>query len=144
MGVLIPTVTKNAEWHQGGDPPRPIPSSNNIDYFVKGVFMQNPTEIPSNLGHNLAVEYSNRGFNTFLSLWRFGEDDQMYTNYSRDCLLRIQENNMKVFAGYTQEALDVLTAYPELDDALTGFIMPDEPDMLKSENPDLAAILGWL
>lgn len=97
--------------------------------FTFGVWMQDPGTIYN--GKTNAQNYKDIGINTFLGLWAWPSEHNMYSGYAVDAMQALKDAGLIVYAGNDQAAVDWINARPEFADTIAGYILGDEPDMNK-------------
>jgi hypothetical protein len=95
--------------------------------LVFGVWLQSPDDYYNGLTG--AQNYKALGVNTFMGLWNWPSETDMYPGYAVASMQAIKDADMKVYAGMGQEAVDWITGHPEFDDIFLGYLLGDEPDM---------------
>jgi hypothetical protein len=122
-----------------------IPASLSNRSFVFGVWLQEPATTYN--GKTLAQNYSEIGINTFIDLWSWPEETDMYAGYALDSMQALKDAGMNVYAGNNEAAVNWINAHPEFWNIFKGYVLGDEPDMLRDSGvPQQAAAntpLAW-
>ena len=105
--------------------------------FTLGVWLQSPETIHN--GKTVAQNYKDIGINTFVGLWEWPGERNMYTGYAQASMQALKNAGMKVYAdaqsrnasGAVVKTIDWINAHPEFSSTLVGYSLGDEPDMNK-------------
>jgi hypothetical protein len=110
--------------------------------FTFGVWLQSPETIGPNNKTN-AQNYKEIGINTFIGLWHWPDEVDMYQGYALASMQELKNTNMTVYAGSNQAAINWINAHPEFSKTLVGYILGDEADMMKVNQVSTGDTWEW-
>lgn len=121
------------------------PASLSDRSFVLGVWLQSPWKILN--GKTIAQNYKDIGINTYIGLWNWPSEKDMYPGYALDSMQALKDANMNVYAGNDEAAVNWINAHPEFRDIFKGYMLGDEPDMNRNSGvqaqADANTPLAW-
>lgn len=95
--------------------------------FVFGVWLQSPESMFN--GKTMAQTYKDIGINTYIGLWNWPGEVDMYPGYALASMQALKDAGMNVYTGNDQAAVNWINAHPEFWGIFKGYVLGDEPDM---------------
>jgi len=105
-------------------------SDNSLTFAV---WLQSPETVYN--GKTIAQNYKDIGINTFLGLWNWPSEYQMYPGYAVAAMQALKDADLRVYAGNDMAAVNWIKSHPEYAETFTGYLLGDEPDMFKCNYP---------
>ncbi|MBP7736603.1 MAG: hypothetical protein KA369_11565 [Spirochaetes bacterium] len=125
--------------------PVSYPAATSDKAFVFGVWLQGPENMLN--GKTIAQNYKDIGINTFIDLWNWPSEKDMYPGYAIESMQALKDSGMNVYAGNDAAAVNWIKAHPEFWDIFKGYVLGDEPDMNRNSGiqsqADANTPLAW-